>query len=235
MTRILFAFSLFILLLSSCNKEDDFKIPDPVPGPIDWLHPQVGQANFYLRLRGERYFDPNNTTSWGYLPDTLLLEIVDADENGYLIRESLTSGSYSFTADTLQLFQPDSIAFYYLNTGEDTVRFFHPDQPFLLSKFPVLNHAYPLEFFTANPTSFAGWKTELPYCECNLEAYVDHAEILGRKYGKLNVLIENMAMQYDGPGFTTAYNASEGIVRTYVVNWWFQMGEGWDLLPHQQD
>jgi hypothetical protein len=76
-----------------------------------------------------------------------------------------------------------------------------------------------------------GWKTSLNYCECRQQGYAEDYTLFGKTYDRLNVIVENSAMAWDGNGMTYAFSKGTGIVRFSTYGWWTQSGYGWDLLP----
>lgn len=92
--RFLFCFRAF-LLISACQKEKlEPHLPD-AGEQIRFDRPEVGQRSRYIPLEGEKYFAPQATDQWRYLPDTLIVEIVSQEGPGFLLKERLSAGSFS--------------------------------------------------------------------------------------------------------------------------------------------
>lgn len=233
MWRSTLLITLLALLVLRCKKEDTRPELPTLPSDhnISLKHPQVGQTSRYVLLKGERYFDDSQPDAYSYAADTLVVELVDETATGFRIREYLTEFSASKSSPMPEVPFPDSVTYYEMQLQGDSVLFSSNEEFFTSRLLPFASRPFSLSVFQSNPTSFVGWKTELPYCECYREAFVEELSLFGYTYPDLNVIIDNLAMQVDGPGYTVVYSADAGWVRTYVVNWWTQTGQGWDLLP----
>lgn len=225
--------SVPFLVLHSCKK-DEAKGCDELEessGRIRFDSMAVGQKSKYLGLLGEEYFANNNI--FRYTTDTLIWEVVGHDANGYLIRESMKyvgpepeSPWYAYTKDLVFEF--------YLNFDNDTLRVTEPGKDFLSSRltgYRTDDWRLPLNDFNGDYLQVEGWKTSLGYCSCRREAYTTDYEQLGAAYPRLNVLVDNRAMAFDGNGETFVYSKRYGIVRITLYSPWTQRGEAWNLLP----
>jgi len=225
---LFFSFSLFLLF--SCRDRREYLLPDSGTH-IRFNDMQIGQTSRYVLFKGEAYFEANNF-NFTYLPDTLVLAIIGADANGYLVEEKLTPGSASLHGAN-HIYNADSVYRYYLAIENDTVRqkavpgqsFWIPnhltDNPFVL----------PLAQFTTPEVNIVGWKTDHAYTESYWTATDPAYSLFGYFYADLNILTDNRDMVLDGPGSWYAYSAENGIVKTASYSWWTQEGIGWDLLP----
>ena len=61
--------------------------------------------------------------------------------------------------------------------------------------------------------------------------FVENFTLFGETYERLNVIVDDTAMQVDGPGQTFVYAEESGIVRSAGSSAWTGVGWGWDLLP----
>lgn len=225
--------TLLATSLYSCKKEHIRGGDTPVESPdrIRFDSMAVGQKSKYLGLLGEEYFANNNI--FHYTTDTLIWEVVGQDANGFLIRESMKyvgsepeSPWFAYTKD--QVFE------FYLNFDNDTLRVTEPGKDFLSSRlvgYRTDDWRLPLNEFNSDYLQIEGWKTSLGYCSCRREAYTVDYEQLGATYPRLNVLVDNRAMAFDGNGETCIYSKRYGIVRFTLYSPWTQRGEAWNLLP----
>lgn len=236
--RLFILFGL-ILIIGSCTKlstETPIPVDDPKiynDNPIMYCGLAVGQQSAYVLLEGRQY---NNNTVLGdfnYVNDTLIVEVIAEDENGFLVKEYITADSDPLPQGVYQI--PDSTFQYYLKIENDSLKFFHPDMDYGLNSllFWYSKGELALELYDNQEATIEGWKTSLPYCECNKTGYSPIYELFGVLYENLNISIENTAMQLDGPGTTYIYSNLNGMVRSSHYSWWTATGFGWDLLSSE--
>ncbi len=230
--RSFFSLMLAVVFLANCKK-DCPELPNSAAGNgIRFDSMAVGQRAKYIGLLGENYFTPS-TDDYTYTDDTLLLEIVAEDANGFKVAESLR---YVGAVDDWMGFEKDSTYFYYLKVENDSLRMHPIGSPFLRSRifaYVVGQMGLPLKKITTPQVSITGWKTSLPYCECRQQGYTVDYELFGLTYDYLNVIVENSSMAFDGNGETYVFSSHHGIVRSSTYSWWTQSGYGWDLLPNE--
>lgn len=208
---------------------------------------KAGVQNKYIAFEGVNYRADSSLT-WAYTGDTVIVETVDHDgpNNWIHVIEKLTSGSaylklplnryrapfYGRTESDYFIEQRnDSLFFhFYLKNGQNS---FISLIFGIYSDWRVSNDLpkLPLQPIRKTHADTLGWKTTLPYCECYQQGYLEDFHHISGEYGRLNVVIDDVAMQGDGPGTTWIYSKNAGLIRTYVVDWWTQKSIGWDLLP----
>lgn len=217
-----------LILMASCNK--DATITTHEAGAVVRLDQmEVGQKSRYVALSGEKYYSGED--QYHYTHDTLELEIIAKDDNGFLVEERLI---YSGELGTWLDYKKEEAIQYYLTLKNDTLKIHYPGTPNLYSRifgFQIIRQGLPMAPFGNNKMEIKGWKTNQGYIESRLSGYVEDYSLFGQKYDRLNVLIENSAMALDGNGETYVYNASKGLVRFSTYSWWTSDGYGWDLLP----
>ncbi|KAA3636807.1 MAG: hypothetical protein DWQ02_07620 [Bacteroidetes bacterium] len=233
-------FLALILLAIGCT-ELTTEIPDkgtikpPVfnDNPIMYCGMEIGQKSTYVLLEGQEYFNNQSYDNFAYLNDTLVVEIIDQDENGFLIEEYFTPGSDPLPGNFY--YMEDSVYQYYLKAELDTIYFFDPDSQYGMTSllFWHMDGQLPLSNFTNQEADIIGWKTSISYCECDQTAYDPEYELFGTIYEDLNISIQNAIMAVDGPGTTFVYSNLHGMVRTSHYSWWTQTGFGWDLLGQE--
>ena len=228
------------LFVFSCRKENPpgptGPTGPPAAGLIRFDSMAVGQISKYIGLTGEDYYTSNND-NYQYVDDTLVLEIVAQDANGFLVAESLhyVGDIYPWIGE-----HPDSVYHYYLEVKDDTLKakkvpspsqWPYPDSRIFSFRTAMNDGGLPLAQITSPKVDILGWKTSLGYCECRREAYTEDYTLFGVDYPPLNVIVENSAMAFDGNGETYVYSKETGVVRFSTYGWWTQSGYGWDLLP----
>jgi hypothetical protein len=223
-------FILSLMFVLGCKKNDDTTV-NTAANPIRFNNLQVGQKSRYLGLSGTNYF-ANNNGDFTYLDDTLTLEILAKDANGFLIKETFQYNPTSEVYPWLD-YDRDSIYYYYLSVANDSVKAKQQDGPFLRSR--IWNHhgaaGLPLSPLASPKIDIKGWKTGFPYCECINMGFTENYIQFGLYYARLNVMVQNSDMAFDGNGVTYVYSANNGLVRFATYGWWTQSGYGWDLLP----
>ena len=233
----LWTLALLALLVVACKKEETQPDPDPVTpvdtltymGPIRFDTMKIGQKSRYLGLLGDNY--PSNNSTFNYTGDTLQLQIVGQDGNGYLIEERYRYAG--IVSDWLD-YEKDSVYQYYAKVVDDTLRFKQPGSTYIRSRivgYQISKDGIALADISSPKIEIQGWKTNLGYCECRRTGYAEDYNLFGKTYPRLNVLIENSPMSFDGNGETYIYSKTAGIVRYSTYSWWTQNGYGWDLLP----
>lgn len=223
------AFSIAILLIHSCKKECPAG-PVSAGNPIQFDQMAVGQTSRYLGLLGEKYYQ-STTDDFVYTDDTLVLTIVGKDAKGFQVAEEV---HYNGDVDGWLAPEKDSVYHYYLDIKDDTLKIYPDGTSYLKSRlFHYAAGSTGLSLApVANPEiQIAGWKTDLSYCECFRNGYAQDYSLFGQDYDRLNVVVDNRSMAFDGNGETYVYAGKYGIVRASTYSWWTSSGYGWDLLP----
>lgn len=228
--RTLFFLLSALLLWASCR---DRREPlQPASGNfIRFNDMQIGQSSRYVLFEGEDYYDPDNF-DFVYRPDTLVLTVVGADANGFLIEEKMTPGSAS-RHGAGYIIDADSIYRYYFSVNDDTLF-----QKALPGPGAYLNHRLgyttlelPLAQFTGPEIEIIGWKPDFMDGNFYWSAIDRDYQLFGVFYPDVNVLSDNRFMPPDGPGVWCAYTATNGLIKIATYNSWTRQGQGWDLLP----
>ena len=223
-------FLALLTSLSACKKDSPLDVPEPASKNIRFDLPAVGQVSRYLGLAGEDYYT-NNYDHFEYSDDTLRLEIVAKDNNGYKVAETL---HYVDVVHSWLDWDKDSTYYYYLRVTNDTLKVIPIGETYLRSRIFAYNlsqQGLPLKKIESPEVEILGWKTSFNYCECRQTGYAENYSLFGKTYDRLNVIVENSAMALDGNGETYVFSKPFGIVRFSTYGWWTQSGYGWDLLP----
>lgn len=219
-----------ILLSPSCTRCPEMEDPVTSAGPIRFDQLSVGQRSRYIGLEAENYHSGDGS-EFTYSDDTLVLEIVGQDAQGFKVAETL---HYVDSVSNWHEYDRDSTYLYYLTVIGDTLRLTPVGAPYFRSRLFVYyasSDGLPLANFGDMEVAIKGWKTDLPYCECRKTGFTKDYTLFGESYPLLNVLLDNTSMQVDGPGHTYVYSAEDGVVKFSQYSWWTSTGYGWDLLP----
>lgn len=192
---------------------------------------EVGQQSRYVRFIGGSFLRPQEA-SFEYRADTLIVEVVEKREDGYVLREKYSEGSESWynggqpvvipAVDILASVEGDTVRFSVLDESNNG-----PSHLFSTSRdLEIL-----LSIQSAREMVMEEWWPKMENPIDSVYGYLPEFRLLERNYRNLAVYVDNSGMIVDGPGFTYLYSGSVGVVRTFMVNPWLAQGTGWDLLP----
>jgi len=218
---------IFLLCLFSCKKEPIQIVEET---KVNFENPKVGNFSHYVLLQGENIRDRENH-QFEYMKDTLRIEILDIDENGYLIEEKLTEGSASLNGENNVSFPSQTIS-YYLNISEKVISIqnLHPRIKSRLFFMADETEGLQTEKYEELEVEMESWKTSLPF-QTNFQlAFLEDFELFGKMYPHLNVVINNDPMKEQLSGYTHIYSLEDGLVRSSSYSALTDKGFGWDLL-----
>jgi len=221
--RLLQLITVFVafLVFNSCSKDEPIQIEkEDLGNRIQFDQLEIGQQSKYVFFIGENY-DRSSASDYTYLNDTLVLEVFDKDEIGFLVREYLTSGSASLSNASNVAF-PDAIQ---LKTKEERL---------MTRLFQISSQSdgiFDLMTMDMMELKISGWATSQPLFDGVLEGYTENYRQLNLEFDELNVLIDNRDVKLGGPGTTHVYSEKYGLVRATSYNASTGKGFGWDLLP----
>ena len=226
-----------LMCLNSCNKEkQNAEEALNFGNIINYENLEIGQSSKYIFFIGNDYSDLQRS-NFLYYTDTLIVEIIGQDENGFLVKENLTQYSASRTGASNVPF-PETEFYYYLSVIEES------SEPTLIvsSKDSRLKTRL-FQFSSQTSASFLlgeneemeidiiGWSTSQPLYDGTLEAYTNNFESLEILYPRLNVFIDNRDIPFGAPGTANIYHKEYGLIRAIQYNASNGKGYGWDLLP----
>ncbi|HSG99949.1 MAG TPA: hypothetical protein VLB27_07870 [candidate division Zixibacteria bacterium] len=236
MRKSLLVLVALVAALPGCNGA---RLAGPGDGArLSFAPMAVGQTSSYVRFVGERYWDPADS-SFAYFADTLVITVLAREGDWFVIQERLSPGSRSLSvpahADSAGLWSPHDVYLNRITVRNDSL-IFQPDTlnggtflfGYAMTPSDIVRDVIPLFQITGPELALHGWKTE--YCECYMTGTIPEYRQLGRTYRNLNIVVDNIFMQTDGPGFTTVYSKRDGIVHSFWANWWTGQGFGWDLI-----
>lgn len=215
-----------LLFWASCSKDSENLLD--TSNPIVFDNMAVGQQSRYVLLKGEDYKNRDNH-QFEYQRDTMIIEIVSQDENGFLAEEYLSAGSASLNGEYHVAF-PELTFSYYFNV-QDTLLTIQAIKEREISRvFFLFDTALPLVKSEYLKVTMPSWKTSLPYKESYIMAYLEPYLLFDKRYDYLNVMIDNEGMKQNLPGYTHVYSAEFGLVRSSQYSPETSKGFGWDLL-----
>lgn len=220
MKRIFVVLTSF-LLLTGC---DTTSPEQPASGHVDFSDLQVGQSSWYIGFRGGNIYDAQ-ADFFEYVADTLILEVAEQTETGFVFLEQIRPGSQS-----LALWQ-DSIR-YHVSIVNDALSITPINIDALNSAlFLVSNHAFQLNPLEDNEALLDGVKITSEAQGLLFTGFIQNHTQLNQQFEHLNFLTDASATPVDGPAYTIIYNRSSGIVRSFTTSVWTGEATGWDLLP----
>jgi len=223
------AFALF----NSCAKDEPMSIEKEDLGTrLQFDNLEIGQSSKYVFFIGEDY-DQQGTNSYTYVTDTMVLEVFDQDEFGYLVREYLTPGSASLHTASNVAFA-DATVIYYLQADGNELQLVSKEDRLMTRLFQLSSQSeanYKLSSLDMMEIKINGWTTSQPLYDGVLEGYTKNYRQLNLEFDDLNVLIDNRDVMLGGPGNTHVYSEKYGLVRATSYNASTGRGFGWDLLP----
>lgn len=241
LARLLAFCFISLFLITSCGKDD-------VPGEVEenkgltdfnLSNLQVGETFRFVLHQGEEYWTNGTNNLYQYSGDTLELEVTELRFGSVVIKESILPTSNMFNDPSPYYWMgKDSIYENQWSVVDDTLRVTdikgtseRPESHLLYYTYSNTNEMLvPMNDFDGEEVNIDGWKTDHPYCECEIDLITTNLELLGNTYDRLNVAIRNTPMQLDGNGSTFVYSHNNGFVRTSNYSWWTGTGYGWDRI-----
>lgn len=193
--------------------------------PIDFENLAVGQKSWYLGFEGGSSYDPDNAT-FGYLQDTLTVEVLEALAEGFVFLERIRPGSTS-----LKLWQ-DSIK-YLVAIRQDSITIDNTLDGIAVvsSIIPTGQFPLPLKPVQENETQIEGVITTSSVQDLYQAGFVVGHSQQNRRYERLNIIIDRSDTVVDGPAYTVLYSEEAGVVRSFSTSPWTGQSQGWDFLP----
>ncbi len=228
-------YGLFALFFLATCSRDEIEISQPTDGPrIDWSQLQVGQSSTYLHFVTKGYFSDEPGNSQTFTGDTLAVDIIGQEGNKFRLREYLLPGSPSLLEEGESVVsQADSVYEYYLYVRNDSlvIESLSGHQGHRTHLFQGGSGTpLPLQPAADLEIPYTDWRTDI-VCACYAEGSTSSLTVLGENYTQLFTVIDHFPMAYDGAGQTFSFRSDLGLLRTFVVNPWFDSVFGWDLLP----
>jgi hypothetical protein len=219
---------LCLILLNACEKPSDIIIEENAGSGnlVQFTNLQVGQKSTYVKWTTCGYNKPSDTL-FKPTKDTLLLEILSKDDNGFLVKETINQESYSCYASPTSYPQP--FLFYLKQVGDSLMvkNKLGPDSR--LSRL-FSNRNLPLKPVTTNPKTLNKWL--IP--ELTADTYWGFNDNIVRNninFGKANVWWDGTSIVFDGPFRGLIYNNEKGIIAHIGLGSMLPQGNIWYLQP----
>jgi hypothetical protein len=236
MYRAQLALVAFVSLFIGCQKDSGTNSPNLPPTydtAISLTNPQAGQFNLYRLFIGSKYQAADGGV-WNYLPDTLVVELVnDASGTGWMLKEYFTDGSAPTPAGVRQIVDKSKAILTPIKITTDSL-------VFLPTYTGCCNYSYlstkdaqslPFQHSTGTKLDILGWFTTAgPFMEGYTTGYIIDGTINGQTYPFLNVVYSNDQAIADGPSHAYIYDKNAGVVRTAWVNLFLGPSHGFDLI-----
>jgi hypothetical protein len=217
---------LCLILLAACEKSGDNIIDEnPVSSNIiQFTNLQVGQKSTYIKWATCGYNKPSETVFEATM-DTLSIEILSKDDNGFLVKESLNQETYSCIKAPISYPQP--FLFYLKQVGDSLMVKNKLSTDSRLSRL-FSNKNLPLKPVTTNLKNLNKWL--LP--ELTADTYWGFNENIVRNttnFGKANVWWDGTSIVFDGPFRGLIYNNQNGIIAHIILGSQLPHGIIWYL------
>jgi hypothetical protein len=229
MKKILHSFSILsLILLYACEKSSEITIDEnPISSNLIQLtNLQVGQKSTYVRWGTCSYNKPSDNL-FEASTDTLLLEILSKDDNGFLVKESVNQETYSCIKAPISYPQP--FLFYLKQVGDSLIVKNKPSTDSRLSRL-FSNRNLPLKPVSTNPKTLNKWL--LP--ELTSDTYWGFDDNIVRNntnFGKANIWWDGTSIVLDGPYRGLIYNNQNGIIAHISLGSQLPHGIIWYLQP----
>jgi hypothetical protein len=197
---------------------------------ISLKNPQIGQKNRYLMLEGSGY-SAGNGSDFDYLPDTMVVEITGQDSIGFIVKEYFTAGSADLPSFPQYIIRENEAIYSHVRVEQNEFVIIPGSNQF--SRFWFSNNQnLTLNEATENPITLDGWVAKSNPSSPKQLGFATDVTLLGTTYPRLNIVINNSAMLFDGPGFNYIYDPSCTLIRSTTYSSWTDKGFAYDLLPN---
>jgi hypothetical protein len=179
----------------------------------------VGQKSRYLG------FTITGDTAKSYQGDTLIVEVIEKTDSGFIFQDYYTKGSASIAT-------VDSIYQYIIQVENDTIIHRMIDYLGYGTRLLWVNSMYWFPTSFTSDGSFDVDTLTVRYCINNtFKGTVDRIDMLNCSFNDLNIINDNHMVSFDGPGYLFVFNKPKGIVYTLNYSAWTMGGRGWEFLP----
>lgn len=230
MKKSIIATLSFILLISCGKEESATSTPEAQTALVSIFDAEVGDKWTYRHMNGYSYHTDQDVRC--YTNDTLILEVMEIlNDEEIVIREYLSPNSDIFTVwpDSNYIWgNPEAIydLSWKIVNGDLVINDLDdPGAQRFNSHLYLFDGNLPLTGEKEEEVVFGKWKP-VPL----LGDFCNELIIFDKPYTDLIVDVENGNFAFDGNGYTLAYNANHGIVRSMTYGAWFGDMAGWDRI-----
>jgi hypothetical protein len=216
---------LCLILLLACEKTSDFT-PDVLPvsgNTIQFTNLRVGQKSTYVKWATCNYDKPSENF-FEQTTDTLTIEILSKDDNGFLVKESINQETSCIKAPVSY---PQPFLFYLKQIDDSLIVKNKLSTDSRLSRL-FSNRNLPLNPVLTNLKTLNKWL--LP--ELTADTYWGFHENIVRNnnnFGKANVWWDGTSIVVDGPFRGLIYNNQNGIIAHIILGSQLPHGIVWYL------
>jgi hypothetical protein len=231
MKKILHALLGFSFIITmACEKPlEEPKISDGYQASTNLIqleNLQIGQKSTYIRAASCQHYVVSDTT-FKLLKDTLVLEIIRSDADGYLVKETINQISPICGTGTVGFSTP--FFFHLKKTGDSLTARTQLGSDSRLSQI-YANRTIPLRPTTTNAKTVNKWL--LP--DLSSDTYWGYIESVTRdnvNLGKANIWWDGSTTLFDGPFRGLVYNNQAGIIAVIGLGSQLPRGTIWYLKP----
>jgi hypothetical protein len=219
---------LCFILLTACEKPSEIPLAEnPVSANrIQLDNLQVGQKSVYTRAASCQHHVKSDTT-FKSLKDTLVLEIISSDANGFLVKE--TVNQLSPICGYKETSSPSPFFFTLKKTGDSLTSQTQFGTDSRVSQI-YSNRTIPLRPMTSNLKKLDKWL--LP--ELTADTYWGSTDPIIRdnfNFGTANIWWNGTSIVVDGPYRGLIYNNQNGIIALIALGSQLPQGIIWYLQP----
>ena len=210
-----FLILMSIFLFSQCKKETVVTASNH----INFENLAIGQKSYYINFKSK---NPtlDSDTAFKATTDTILLKVIDKNENGFLIREEWLN----------TLILPTQ---YYFKIQGDTL-FVKPltNQTQIESAFFNSKHT----LYMLTDKNFPLWKATRWAVLKDVNVFngfgkLENVKILNRNYSSAFVFYDSNAIVFDGPAYSKFYTKTDGFISFQTIGGFAPYGSLFNLLP----
>jgi hypothetical protein len=216
-------FCLLLGLIAFISCEEKAVDPEILGSKINFSNLQVGQKSQYISRKTAKWTNTNDADfQWG--TDTLTVEIVSQDQNGFRVKESVVPD--------LTMGPLGNRTFYYLKVVGDSL-FVSKDATDVSNSrlFRSVNTRFFIRDFASPNMTLAQWTTTTPpNLVDDYTGFTTNFKYLNATFGRVNVDVRRRPMQWDGEGKFFIYSPMEGILVSAINGSFNPAGTAWYRL-----
>ena len=204
-----------IFLFSQCKKETVVTTSNH----INFENLAIGQKSYYINFKSK---NPtlDSDTAFKATTDTILLKVIDKNENGFLIREEWLN--------TLIL----PAQYYFKIQGDTLIVKPATNQTQIESAFFNSKHA----LYMLTDKNFPLWKATRWAVLKDLNVSkgfgkLENVKILNKNYSSAFAFYDSNATVFDGPAYSKIYTKSDGFISIQTVGGFAPYGSIFNLMP----
>ena len=210
-----FLILMSIFLFSQCKKETVVTASNH----INFENLAIGQKSYYINFKSK---NPtlDSDTAFKATTDTILLKVIDKNENGFLIREEWLN--------TLIL----SAQYYFKIQGDTLLVKPLTNQTQIESAFFNSKHT----LYILNDKNLPLWKATRWAVLKDVNVFngfgkLENVKILNKNYSAALAFYDSNQIVFDGPAYAKIYTKSDGFISFQTIGGFAPYGSLFNLLP----